>query len=117
MKRFFSFLERLFAGLSAIALLLGLMFVAGICLSLPWYGWIASFLAGIFTAGIRVIRWPIKIALLVIWGPMIMAFGYYIVFPMVGPVSIVQGAICWVIFITAFVMARCAAGIKDMPTD
>ena len=86
---------------TAVAIIIGV----GVFLSIPYYGWIGSFIAGALVAGLRIINWPIKIVTLILWGPVLAIFGHYIVWRIAVPFSIIQAAICWIAFAVAFYFA------------
>lgn len=73
-------------------------------LSIPPISWFISFVTGAAVAGARSIKWPLKIFILLAWGPLTLAFGYFFWIDF-RSFAVFNTGICLVIFTASFLLS------------
>ncbi|MFA6593744.1 MAG: hypothetical protein WCT16_00640 [Candidatus Buchananbacteria bacterium] len=92
--------------ISMTILFTAMVFAAGaVILSIPFYGWYFSIIASaiVFALQHRINRF-LLIAILLLYGPIIALAGALTIWQDLLIVAIIQGAICWLIFLGLFLL-------------
>ncbi|MFA5124482.1 MAG: hypothetical protein WC473_01465 [Patescibacteria group bacterium] len=76
-----------------------------IALTIPFYGWYFSLIASVTISAFqhRINRF-LLVAILLLYGPLIMLAGVLTIWQDFVIIAIIQGAICWVIFVGFFLL-------------
>lgn len=79
-------------------------FFLSVFLSVPPISWFISFVTGATFGGLRSIKWPWKVAILLAWGPLTLAFGYFFWIDF-RSFAVFNTGICLVIFTASFLLS------------